>query len=79
MARAMHRRAQWRWDFVASENSMGFHNPEQSLKILNEAINCAKEAINYSLQAVQNPLSTPQNKTPPKYNNYGGQGSLYLF
>jgi nitrite reductase (cytochrome c-552) len=81
LARAMHRRAQWRWDFVASENSMGFHNPEQSLQVLNEAIDCAKEAINYSLQAVQHPASTPQDKTPPKYDSYGGGigSSLYIF
>jgi len=27
-ARHLHRRAQMRWDFVASENSMGFHSPQ---------------------------------------------------
>ncbi|MGC1378430.1 MAG: ammonia-forming cytochrome c nitrite reductase subunit c552, partial [Anaerolineales bacterium] len=27
-ARQMHRKAQFMWDFVSAENSMGFHNPE---------------------------------------------------
>ena len=33
-ARALHRKAQFMWDFTAAENSMGFHNPEYLLKIL---------------------------------------------
>jgi nitrite reductase (cytochrome c-552) len=33
-ARAMHRKAQWRMDYVAAENSMGFHAPQESARIL---------------------------------------------
>lgn len=40
-ARAFHRQAQWRLDFVAAENSMGFHAPQESARILAEAIDLA--------------------------------------
>jgi nitrite reductase (cytochrome c-552) len=40
-ARALHRRAQWRLDFIAAENSMGFHAPQEAARILAEAIDFA--------------------------------------
>jgi nitrite reductase (cytochrome c-552) len=43
-ARALHRRAQLRWDFISAENSTGFHNPEEALRILGEAIKFAYQA-----------------------------------
>jgi nitrite reductase (cytochrome c-552) len=43
-ARLLHRRAQMRWDFIAAENSAGFHNPEEALRILAEAIDYARQA-----------------------------------
>jgi len=43
-ARVLHRKAQLRWDFIAAENSMGFHNPEEALRILAEATNMARQA-----------------------------------
>jgi len=43
-AREMHRDAQFMWDFVSAENSMGFHNPEYILKILADATNLARQA-----------------------------------
>jgi nitrite reductase (cytochrome c-552) len=43
-ARDLHREAQLRWDFVAAENSMGFHNPEEVLRILANATNLARQA-----------------------------------
>jgi nitrite reductase (cytochrome c-552) len=55
-ARNLHREAQLRWDFVAAENSMGFHNPEEALRILAEATNLARQA---QLKAVQ-AAGTPQ-------------------
>ncbi len=39
--RALHRAAQWRLDFVAAENSMGFHAPQEAARILAEAIDFA--------------------------------------
>jgi nitrite reductase (cytochrome c-552) len=41
--RALHRRAEWRLDFVAAENSLGFHAPQESARILAEAIDFARQ------------------------------------
>jgi len=49
-ARQLHREAQLRWDFIAAENSMGFHNPEEALRILATATNLARQA---QLKAVE--------------------------
>jgi len=43
-ARQFHRRASMRWDFVFSENSTGFHSPQESARILGEAIDYARQA-----------------------------------
>ena len=43
-ARQLHREAQLRWDFIAAENSMGFHNPEEALRTLALATNQARQA-----------------------------------
>ena len=37
-AAALQQKAQWRLDFVAAENSMGFHAPQELARILGEAI-----------------------------------------
>jgi nitrite reductase (cytochrome c-552) len=42
-ARAFHRKAQWRLDFVAAENSKGFHAPQEAARILGEAIDLARQ------------------------------------
>ncbi|MEP9411830.1 MAG: ammonia-forming cytochrome c nitrite reductase subunit c552 [Candidatus Brocadia sp.] len=42
-AQALHRKAQWRLDFVAAENSMGFHAPQEAARILGEAIDYARQ------------------------------------
>jgi nitrite reductase (cytochrome c-552) len=41
---ALQRHAQWRLDFVNAENSMGFHAPQESARILGEAIDYARQA-----------------------------------
>jgi len=41
-AQALHRKAQWRLDFVAAENSMGFHAPQECARLLAEAIDFAR-------------------------------------
>jgi len=41
-AALQHRKAQWRLDFVAAENSMGFHAPQELARILGEAIDHAR-------------------------------------
>lgn len=43
-ARKLHRRAQLRWDFIAAENSMGFHSPQETLKTLANAIDYARQS-----------------------------------
>lgn len=43
-ARTLHRGAQLRWDFVSSENSTGFHSPQEAARILAESIDLARQA-----------------------------------
>jgi len=43
-ALALQRRAQWRLDFVAAENSMGFHAPPEAARILAESIDYSRQA-----------------------------------
>ncbi len=40
----MQRAAQWRLDFVAAENSMGFHAPQETSRILGESIDLSRTA-----------------------------------
>ncbi len=42
-ARDFQRKAQWRTDFVAAENSMGFHAPQEAARILGEAVDYARQ------------------------------------
>lgn len=42
--RELIRKAQMRWDFVFSENSTGFHSPQEAARILGEAIDYARQA-----------------------------------
>ncbi len=44
-ARDLLRQAQWNWDFVAAENSTGFHNAPQSLNVLGRSVQLSYEAI----------------------------------
>lgn len=41
--RRLHRRAQWRLDLVAAENSMGFHAPHETARLLAECIDLARQ------------------------------------
>lgn len=38
----LQRAAQWRLDFIAAENSMGFHAPQEAAKVLGEAADLAR-------------------------------------
>jgi nitrite reductase (cytochrome c-552) len=40
---------------VAAENSMGFHNPEETLRILASATNLARQAEMKAVQAAGSP------------------------
>jgi nitrite reductase (cytochrome c-552) len=39
----LQRRAQWRLDFIAAENSMGFHAPQEAAMVLGEALDYARQ------------------------------------
>ena len=40
----LQRKAQWRLDFVAAENSMGFHAPAEAARILAESIDYSRQS-----------------------------------
>jgi len=40
----LHRESSLRWDFVSSENSTGFHSPQESARVLATAIDMARQA-----------------------------------
>ncbi len=44
-ARELVRKAQWYWDLLSAESSMGFHNPSQALNTLGQANELAHQAI----------------------------------
>lgn len=52
-ARNLQRKAQWRLDFIAAENSMGFHAPQESARILGEAIDYARQGELEVLKALK--------------------------
>ncbi|MGH0034017.1 MAG: ammonia-forming cytochrome c nitrite reductase subunit c552 [Myxococcota bacterium] len=39
----LQRKAQWRLDFIAAENSMGFHAPQEAARILGESADLARQ------------------------------------
>lgn len=43
-AMKLQRRASLRWDFVSSENSTGFHSPQEAARILGDSMNLARQA-----------------------------------
>ncbi len=54
-ARTLHRHAQYMWDFISSANSMGFHNPDEALRILMNATDLARQAQMKAAQAADDP------------------------
>lgn len=51
----LQRKAQWRLDFIAAENSMGFHAPQEAAMVLGEAVDYARQgelaALNWATPA----------------------------
>ncbi len=43
-ARHLVRSAQLRWDYVASNNGMGFHAPQEAARVLTSAVDLAHQA-----------------------------------
>lgn len=50
----LQRKAQWRLDFIAAENSMGFHAPQEAARILGEAADYARQGQVAALKATTN-------------------------
>ncbi len=59
----LHRKAQWRLDFVAAENSMGFHAPQEGARILGEAIDYSRQAQLAAQKLLDAPALTESSKT----------------
>lgn len=65
-AMELQRRAQWRLDYIAAENSMGFHAPQEAAKVLGEAADYARQGQIAALRwqsevdvAVEEPVEAP--------------------
>lgn len=72
-ARKYHRTGQAYWDWVASENSMGFHNPEKAMHTLGLAINNARQAQILAGEAAGKPLNPSIIDIPKKQTDKIGE------
>lgn len=68
---ALQRAAQWRLDFISSENSMGFHADQEAARVLAESIDLARQAQALAIvlragrpPGVQLPVEPVQGVTP---------------
>jgi nitrite reductase (cytochrome c-552) len=71
------RQAQWRWDWVAAHNGMGFHSPQECARVLGTSIDragLARLQINRILMAhgVTDPVPIPDLSTKEKAQAYIG-------
>jgi nitrite reductase (cytochrome c-552) len=64
-ARKLQRRAQWRLDFIAAENSMGFHAPQEAARILGEAADYARQGQIVLLSGVAAAPASPPHPVGP--------------
>jgi nitrite reductase (cytochrome c-552) len=62
-AQRLQRRSQWRLDYVAAENSMGFHAPQETARILAEAIDYARQGELVARGLVSPPPAAPAGET----------------
>jgi nitrite reductase (cytochrome c-552) len=65
------RHAQWRWDWVAAANSVGFHSPVEAGRILSTSVQKAQEARVllsqvFSKHGVKQPVTMPDISTKAK-------------
>jgi nitrite reductase (cytochrome c-552) len=65
-ALAFHRKAQWRLDFIFSENSHGFHAPQESARILAESIDYSRQGVMAAQRAKAAPEGPPAETPPPE-------------
>lgn len=52
-AKTLQREAQFYWDYVAADNSMGFHNPQKAMSTLGKSIELAQQARILALEATR--------------------------
>jgi nitrite reductase (cytochrome c-552) len=55
----LQRKAQWRLDFIASENSMGFHAAQEAARVLAESIDYSRQAVAASQRLHLNVPASP--------------------
>ena len=74
----MQRKAQWRLDFVAAENSMGFHAPQEAARILAESIDYARqgEALAQRAHLQRTGAGSTTTPTPPTGAAPAHQGAI---
>ena len=60
----LQRKAQWRLDFIAAENSMGFHAPQEAAMVLGEAADFARQGELVALRWNQ-PQAVPAKTAAP--------------
>lgn len=65
LAHDFQRKAQFYLDFVEAENSMGFHAPQEAVRILGESINFSRKGQN-ALRALPKAAATANAGTPPQ-------------
>lgn len=71
------RHAQWRWDWVAAANALGFHAPVEALRVLGTSIQKVEQArreiaILFSKQGWKYPVDMPDISTKQKAQLYIG-------
>lgn len=71
------RHSQWRWDWVAAANGLGFHSPVEALRVLGTSINKAQEARIllteiFIRKGVKTPVTLPDISTKDKAQAYIG-------
>ncbi len=71
------RHAQWRWDYVAATNGLGFHAPVEALKVLGTSIQKAEDArrelaILLLKKNVKYPITMPDISTKEKAQKFIG-------
>jgi nitrite reductase (cytochrome c-552) len=71
------RHAQWRWDWVAASNGMGFHSPVEAMRVLGTSIQKAEQArkeiaLVLVKHGVKYPIALPDYSTKEKAQKYIG-------
>jgi nitrite reductase (cytochrome c-552) len=65
----LQRKAQWRLDFIAAENSMGFHAPQEAAKVLGEALDYARQGelavVRLGITPVKVATAAPEQASAP--------------